>query len=175
MGCPARHGDHFFYYYNSGLQNQSVLYIKDSIDGEARVFLDPNVWSEEGTIALSGTVFSNSNKKVAFLTQEKGSDWKIFQVKDVESGEILSDKLYAKYTSVAWAPGDDGFFYCGFERTHNTSDDKGTETTSAKNQKVYFHRLGTSQEDDQLVYEGNDPDLLYGVNLTDDEQYLLLS
>ncbi len=113
-GVPFKEGDNYFYFKNNGLQNQMVLYIQKELGGDAEVFLDPNTFSEDGTIALSGLDFSKDGKYLAYGISESGSDWQKYLVMEVESREMLDDKiLWAKFSGISWK--DDGFYYSRYD------------------------------------------------------------
>jgi len=175
-GTPFKQGSRYFQYYNSGLQNQYVIYVSDSVHGEKRVFIDPNEMSADGTTSISSTVFSHDNNKVAVFIKEKGSDWDKITIKDVDSGEFLSDETWTKYGSVAWSSDDSGFFYTGYDHTPvKDQKEQGTDTGKLGNHKIFYHRLNTNQSDDVVVYQESDSDLLYGVTVTYDKRYLLIT
>jgi len=173
--CPKKEGERYFYYYNTGLQNQSVLYVQDSLDGEARVFLDPNTLSEDGTTAISGTAFSEDGLVFAYGLSKAGSDWVTIKFRDVESGEDLPDTLeYVKFSCMAWTHDSKGLFYNKYPKNEGKSD--GTETATNLNQKLFYHLLGTSQEEDILCAEFPDqPKWMPGAEVSDCGKYVLLS
>ena len=148
-GLPWRAKDGRIYYYeNDGLQNQSILYRKDSIDGQPVVFLDPNKLSEDGTVALTGTFFSEDGKYMAYTVSRNGSDWTEIYVMDVETGNLLPDHInWAKFTGAQWL--GDGFLYSAYPIPED-----GKEFSNANsNHRVYFHKLGTPQSEDTIFYE----------------------
>ncbi len=149
FGMPSKSKDGKYYYsQNDGLQNQSVLYRADSPYGEGEVFLDPNKLSDNGTVALTGISRSNDGKRTAYTISRNGSDWTEIYVMDTESKELLEDHIeWAKFTGVDWQ--DDGFYYSAYPRP-----EAGKEfSNSNENHQIYFHKLGTPQSEDQLVYE----------------------
>ncbi len=162
--------DHYFFYKNDGMQNQSVLYIQDSLNGDPVVLLDPNKLSEDGTVALGNTAISNDGKYLAYSTSTSGSDWKDIYVMDIETKEVLSDLVkWMKFSGLSWE--GDGFYYSRYDEPV-----EGTEL-SDKNEfhKVYFHKVGTKQEDDILIFENKDfPLRNYYSDVTEDERYLML-
>lgn len=170
--APSKVGTRYVYSYNNGLQNQSVLYIQDSLSAEPRVLIDPNEWSKEGTVALAGTVFSEDGKYLAFGKSVGGSDWSTWHVMDVDTQEVLDDELkWIKFSSASWTPDGKGFFYSRFP----TPGEGDAFQALNLNSKVYYHRVGTDQSKDVLVYE--DPDNpTYGFfgSVTDDGRYLLI-
>ena len=112
---PRKVGRRYVYSRNDGLQAQSVLWVQDALDAEPRVLLDPNGWSEDGTVALSGTSFSDDGRWMAFARSEAGSDWRVWSVLDMETGEELADELrWIKWSGVSWTPDGNGFFYTRF-------------------------------------------------------------
>ncbi len=170
-GIPFKQGKHYFFYKNDGMQNQSVLYIQDGLDGTPRMFLDPNKLSADGTIALAELSVSNDGKYLGYMTSKGGSDWNEAYVMDVESGKLLSDHIiWIKFSGIAWQ--GDGFYYSRFEEPV-----KGKELTAMnKNHKIYFHKVGTLQSADKLVYENTAfPDRNYGAQITEDENFLIIS
>ena len=147
-GTPSRHGDWYYYFYNDGLKNQSVLYRKPSLDAEGEVFLDPNTLSDEGTVALSAVAFSKDGKYMAYSVASAGSDWVEIHVIDTESGEQLADKIeWVKFSGASWAPDGKGFYYSAYDKP-----EKGVFSSQNQFQKVYYHKLGDAQSADELIY-----------------------
>eukprot|EP01121_Diplochlamys_sp_Union-15-3_P000526 TRINITY_DN1045_c0_g1_i8.p1 TRINITY_DN1045_c0_g1~~TRINITY_DN1045_c0_g1_i8.p1 ORF type:complete len:657 (-),score=112.36 TRINITY_DN1045_c0_g1_i8:312-2243(-) len=177
---PFKRGDNYYFYKNDGLQNQSVLYVQKSLDGEAHVFIDPNTFSEDGTKSLGQVSFSETGKYVAYNVSTSGSDWQIIEIKatnkDDPRAKDLNEKLeWIKFSSTAWTHDDVGFFYCRYPSLSVTSS-LGTEVNANKHQKVYYHRLGTPQSQDILIYETpEEPDWLFGVEVSDDGKYFFLT
>jgi len=170
---PFKEGGRYFYFKNDGLQNQSVLYTQQSLDGAPRVLLDPNRWSKDGTIALSGLAVSDDGKLLAYGRAEAGSDWNTWHVVDVDTGRALSDELkWTKFTAAAWTKDSRGFFYTRFEEPK-----KGQEFQSLNfNNKLYYHRIGTPQSSDVLVYARPDhPDWMFAAAVTEDGRYLVIT
>lgn len=170
MGTPWKEEGKYYYFKNNGLQNQSVLYECDSLGGDARVLLDPNKLSEDGTVSLGSFGFSKDRKYLAYVISRSGSDWNEIYVMNAETGELLKDHImWAKFTGVSWQ--GDGFYYSAYDAP---TDGKGL---SAKNefQKVYYHKIGTSQSEDRLEYMNKQHPLrFYQVGVTDDERFLVL-
>ncbi|RKF21898.1 S9 family peptidase [Altericroceibacterium spongiae] len=145
---PVKAGERYFYTYNSGLQNQSPLYVRDGLNGRERLLIDPNDWAEDGATALSGWDVSPDGRYVLYSVQDGGTDWRILRVLDVDTGEILEDEIrWAKFTNLDWI-GSEGFFYSRFPEPEEGEDFQALNY----NQAVYFHRLGTPQSTDELVY-----------------------
>ncbi|HZV79986.1 MAG TPA: hypothetical protein VFF60_10300, partial [Candidatus Binatus sp.] len=171
LTAPFRAGTHWFYFKNTGLQNQGTLYITDSPSSSARVFLDPNTLSADGTVALAGTWFTRDGKYMAYGTQTSGSDWTTWHVRDVRSGSDLSDVIqWSKFSSATWV-GDRGFYYTGYDKptaSNATLAALGVE-------KLWFHTLGTPQSADRLIYASSArPDEFIGTDITEDERYIFL-
>jgi prolyl oligopeptidase len=168
---PFIKNEWFYFFKNDGLQNQSVLYRQQGLEGTPQVFFDPNQLSADGTVALNTFVFSKNGKYAAYSISRSGSDWEEAYVKDVASGQTLSDTLYwLKFTGLAWK-GDEGFYYSRY--------DKPDEATKLVNQnqfqKVYYHKVGDPQTADVLVYEDKEHPLrTAGVYPTEDNRFLLL-
>ena len=172
-GIPTHAGEKYFYSKNDGLQNQSVLYVAGSYDAEGEVLIDPNQWSEDGTTSLAGYEPSDDGQYVAYQKSEAGSDWRTIHVLNVESGELLDDQLrWVKFSPIRWNQEGTGFYY----NRYPEPDEGETYQSVVLNQMVYFHRIGTSQGEDQLVYQRPDhPDWHFFAEPTEDGRYLLLT
>lgn len=168
---PFKVGDYYLFAKNTGLQNQSVYYIQKGIEGVPEVFFDPNLLSKDGTVAASLGSSSKSKKYITITISESGSDWQRFEVMEVATKKKLKDDLrWVKFSGTSWN-GDDGFFYSRYDAP------TGNALTS-KNEfhKVYYHKLGTAQESDRLVYQDlQNPLRFHSANLTPDGAYLILS
>eukprot|EP00043_Microstomoeca_roanoka_P007851 m.75900 g.75900 ORF g.75900 m.75900 type:complete len:702 (-) comp14003_c1_seq1:49-2154(-) len=175
-GCPFRRGKQYYYWYNTGLQNQSVLYQKDGLDGEPRIFLDPNLLSEDGTTAVTGAAFSEDAKYMAYKISKAGSDWCTIKIRDTATGEDLPEELeWVKFSCLSWTHDNLGFFYNRYEKPGKDNLDAGTETDTNVNQKLYYHRIKTPQSEDVLVYERPDePKWMIGASVTEDGKYFLI-
>lgn len=171
-GTPFKKGEWYYFYKNSGLQNQSVLYRTKDLKTEPEVFLDPNALSKEGIVALSGLSFSKSGKLLAYSLSKAGSDWTEIFLMDVESKKLLSDKIeWTKFGGAAWK-GEEGFYYSAYDKP----DEKSKLSKANEFQKVYYHKIGTAQSEDQLIYEDKEhPKRYFGCGLTEDERFLILS
>ena len=171
-GSFQKIGPRYLYSRNDGLQNQSVLYVADSLSGPGRVLLDPNALRADGTAALSGASPSNDGKLLAYAIADAGSDWAVWHVRDVATGKDLPDEIrWTKFGDVAWTPDQRGFYYLRFP------EPKPGEALREQNQnaKLYLHRLGQPQSADTLVYERPDqPKWIFDPNVTDDGRYLVL-
>ena len=165
-------GNHYFYFHNSGLQNQSEVYVMDSLAGPARVLLDPNTYRKDGTAALTGESESWDGKLFAYGVAQAGSDWTEWRVRDVATGKDLPDLIqWTKGSSVSWAADDRGFYYARFPEP----PPEKLLTVAALNQKVYFHKLGDPQSADQLIYERPDhPNWTITPIMMEESRYLLL-
>ncbi|HIK16754.1 MAG TPA: S9 family peptidase [Leptolyngbyaceae cyanobacterium M33_DOE_097] len=163
----------YFYFKNDGLQNQSVLYTLKKLDDTPKVLLDPNTLSEDGTVALSGIAVSDNSNLLAYGLSTAGSDWQEWKVRDIETGEDLPDLVrWVKFSGAAWTPDNQGFFYSRY--------DEPNEKTQLEDvnyfQKLYYHRLGTPQSEDVLIYERPDhKDWGFSGGVSEDGHYLIIS
>lgn len=173
FGVPHREGNRYFFSKNDGLQNQSVLYTADSLNDSRRVLLDPNQLSSDGTIALVGYSITDDGNLMAYGLSVSGSDWMEWKVRDVASGKDLSDVLkWIKFSSAAWMKDGSGFFYSRYPEPANA--EAMDETLYF--QKLYFHRIGTAQADDQLIYERPDQrEWHFYPSVTEDGHYLIVT
>jgi prolyl oligopeptidase len=171
FGEPFRKGKFYYFFKNDGLQNQSVLYRARELDATPEVIIDPNTLSKEGTVSLGQLSFSKSGKWMAYSTSKAGSDWSEIFVMNMETGKLTADKIqWTKFGGAAWQ-GEEGFYYSGYEKPDEV------KKLSGKNefQKVYYHQLGTPQENDRIIYQDKDHPLRYfGVGLTEDQRFLIL-
>ncbi|MDF0554703.1 prolyl oligopeptidase family serine peptidase [Kamptonema sp. UHCC 0994] len=170
---PFKEGDRYFYFKNNGLQNQSVLYTLTSLDGEAKVLIDPNTLSEDGTIALSGIAISENGKLMAYGLSASGSDWQEWKIRDVETGKDLSDNLqWVKFSGASWTHDHQGFFYSRYDEQNEKSKLEDVNYY----QKLYYHRLGTAQSEDVLIYERPDQkEWGFSGGVSEDGKYLIVS
>ena len=174
IGSPFKEGDYTYFYKNSGLQNQYVIYRykTDEAPETATVFLDPNGFSKDGTTSLGGLSFSKDGKKLAYAISEGGSDWRKILIMDTESKTIIEDTLVdVKFSGMSWYK-NEGFYYSSYDKP------EGSELSAKTDQhKVYYHKLATSQKDDKIIY-GATPEekhrYIYG-SVTEDDRYLLIS
>jgi len=170
--APSEHGGRYFYSYNNGLQNQSVMFVQDNANATARQLLDPNTLSTDGTVALSDSTVSKNGKYLAYSVSKSGSDWQEWFVRDVDSGQDLSDHLqWVKFSSAEWTPDGKGFFYARYDAP------KSGEELSGQNyfQKLYYHRLGTEQSADTLVYHrADEKEWGFGATVSDDGAWLVI-
>ncbi len=169
--APARRGTRYFYSHNEGLQNQNVIYWQEGLTGEPKVLLDPNTMSADGTVAISGLSITDDGKLAAYSIADAGSDWVKWHVRDVATGKDLPDLVeWSKFSGAAWLKDGSGFFYEGY-------DAPKADALKAANyyHKVFFHKLGTKQSEDKLVFDRpDDKELNVGAQVTDDGRYLLL-
>lgn len=172
-GIPIKKGERYFYFKNDGLQNQSVLYTLNDLNDQPQVLLDPNQFSEDGTIALSGLAISDNGQFLAYGISKSGSDWQEWQVKNVETGEDFSDHLtWIKFSGATWTKDNEGFFYSRYE-----APPEGKQLEEANYfQKLYYHRLGTEQNEDILIYERPDQkEWMFDAEVTEDGRYLIIA
>jgi len=166
-GAPWKKGDRYFFYRNDGLQNQSVLYYKNSLDGKAVELLDPNKLSNDGTVALSTLGISDDGNYLGYAISRNGSDWQEIYVKNITTGEVLSDHLvWVKFSGIAWK--DEGFFYSRFPEPKNELSGVN------ENGKLYYHKVGTDQKEDKLAYEDRtNPNLSFSAEVVN-KRYLVI-
>jgi len=172
QSAPSKHGDRYYFSRNTGLQNQAVLYRQTTLDGETTLVMDPNTFSEDGTVALINTLFSEDGKLLAYGTSTSGSDWQEVKIRRVDEGSDFDEVIqWTKFSSLPWRHDNQGFFYSRFP-------EPGTVPAEDQNNfnKVYFHTLGTPQSADQLVFERPDAkELAFDPMVTDDGVYIVLN
>ncbi|MCH2402262.1 MAG: prolyl oligopeptidase family serine peptidase, partial [Pirellulales bacterium] len=173
FGSPFKRGGRYYFYKNDGLQNQSVLYTQTTLESEPELFLDPNQWSKDGTVALAGISFSDDGRYVTYGVAEAGSDWRTWRVMEVASRKVLNDELkWVKFSGASWTNDSRGFFYSRFDEPQEGAEFQGLNL----NQQVYYHRVGTDQSDDVLVYRRPDhPDWGFDAEVTEDGRYLVIT
>ena len=171
LSAPFKEGNYTYFYKNNGLQNQYVVYRKKG-DAEAEVFLDPNTFSEDGTTSLAGLEFTKDGSLAAYLISEGGSDWRKAIIMNTETKEVVEDTLVdIKFSGISWK-GNDGFYYSSYDKP------KGSELSAKTDQhKVYYHKLGTPQSQDELIFGGipTEKHRYVGASVTEDEKYLVIS
>lgn len=172
ISIPYKVKDKTFYYFNDGTWQQSKLMIKDCDECDPRVLLDPNTLSEDGTVSLGGTSVSNDASMLAYSISDGGSDWRTWKVLDISSGENLKDTIkWAKFSGASWETDDSGFYY---QKYDEPSDEALKDINTAP--KLMFHRLGTSQSEDVIIYENPDkPRWGWGISVVDDSEVRFLS
>lgn len=172
FGLPVARGGRYFYTRNTGLQNQSPLYVQDGISGERRLLLDPNTWADDGATALGGWVPSPDGSKLLYSVQDGGTDWRIIRVMDVATGQVTEDEVrWSKFSGLAWV-GEEGFIYSRFPEPEQGADFQALNLNHA----VYFHRLGTPQSEDELVFSTPDhPDRNHSLGVSDDGRWAIVS
>ena len=173
IGLPEKQGGRYFFGYNDGLLNQDLVYVQSSLDAEPELLIDPNGWSEDGTVALAGYTPSPDGRWVALSIQDGGSDWRQARVLDLDTREQLEDELsWLKFTGISWHPSGDGFYY---SRYPEPNEDEKFQSLNV-NQSVYYHEVGTEQSTDRLVYARPD-EPTWGLNsdVTEDGAYLVIT
>ena len=171
--APFKEGGRYYFTKNDGLQNQSVLYVLDALDDEPRILIDPNSWSADGTVALTGRAFSDDGKYLAYGTAKAGSDWNTWHVMEIATGKVLGDELnWVKFSGASWTKDSKGFFYSRYDEPQ-----EGAEFQSLNlNQKVFYHIVGEDQSADKLVYSRPDnPEWGFGAEVSEDGEYLILT
>lgn len=170
VSAPFKKGGHYFTFKNDGLQNQSVAYIKDNLDGEDRVILDPNTLSDDGTVSLTNFNVSDNGKFLGYGISRGGSDWNEMFIKDIATGKDLTDHIqWVKFSGMSWY--NDGFFY-----TRYPQPAEGMELSAEnKNSFVCYHKIGTDQANDEVIYKDpQHPDWGFGLDITEDKKFMLL-
>ncbi|MBU3676423.1 MAG: S9 family peptidase, partial [Chitinophagaceae bacterium] len=173
LSAPIKRGPYFLYYKNDGLQNQSVLYIREGLNGTPRVLIDPNKLNEKGTSALGSVELSKKQTYTAFAVSQAGSDWQDIVLMETATGKMLSDTIrYSKFSGISWL-NDEGFYYSGYDAP---APNQSAYSAKTEYQKIFFHKIGTPQSQDQLIYEDRQNPLRYkSVRLSEDQQWLVLN
>ena len=174
FGLPVKRGHFYFNTHNSGLQNQSVLFVRDGLSGQPRQLIDPNGWSKDGATALAEWTPSEDGRLLAYAIQDGGTDWRTVKIMDVATGQVRSDELkWLKYSGgVSWAKDGSGFYYSRYPAPAA----KATFQTTTLNNRIYFHKLGTPQARDRLVYSTPaNPKLSHYPQVSDDGRWLVIS
>lgn len=169
ISAPFKEGKYIYYYRNNGLQNQSVLYRKDG-SGKETVFLDPNTFSKDGSTSLGEISFSRDGSKLAYSISEGGSDWRKIIILDAETGKQVEDTLLdVKFSGISWK-GNEGFYYSSYDKP------EGSELSAKTDQhKLYWHKLGTPQKEDPVVFGLDEKRRYVGGSVTEDDRYLIIS
>jgi prolyl oligopeptidase len=172
LSPPLKRGKYYTFYKNNGLQNQSVLYIKEGLESTPRVLIDPNKLNEKGTSSLGSVELSKTQTYTAFAVSQAGSDWQDILVMETATGKMLKDTIrYSKFSGISWR-NNDGFYYSGYDKPAANQSEFSAKT---EYQKIFFHKIGTSQTKDQLIYEDKEHPLRYkSVQLSEDQQWLIL-
>ena len=172
ISIPYKEEGKTFYYFNDGSFQQSKLMIKDCDKCDERVLIDPNTFSDDGTISLGGTSVNNSADMIAFSISDGGSDWRVWKVLDIETGEVLEDEIkWAKFSGASWENDDSGFFYQKYDEPQGELLKEVNESP-----KLMFHKIGTDQSEDYVVYENPDqPRWSWGINIIEDTNIKILS
>ena len=169
IGSPSTEGNFTYYFKNNGLQNQSVLYRKDA-SGKEEVFLDPNTFSKDGTSSLGEMDFSKDGSILAYSISEGGSDWRKVVIMNANSKKIVEDTLVdVKFSGLSWK-GNEGFFYSSYDKP------KGSQLSAKTDQhKLYFHKLGTPQKEDKVIFGADQKRRYVGGGVTDDDRFLIIT
>src|SRR6266496_5820585 len=173
FGVPFKEDGHYFFSKNSGLQNQNVIYTTTNLSGASCELLDPNLLAKDGTIALGGLDVTDDARLMAYGLATAGSDWQQWKVRDVGTGKDRQDLLdWVKFSNASWKKDGSGFFYSRYDKP----DEKNKLRSQVYNHKLFFHRLGTQQSQDKLIYERPDQkEWLFNAEVTDDGRYLIIS
>jgi prolyl oligopeptidase len=172
-GTPEKAGGRYFYSLNNGLQNQSILFVRDSLNGPARMLIDPNSWSKDGATALAEWDPSSDGKRLLYSIQEGGTDWRIVKVLDVDTGRVLDDEVkWVKFSALDWAKDGSGFYYSRFPEP---KADQQFQSLN-ENHAIYFHRIGTPQSQDRLIFSQPDrPKLSNNAEVSEDGKWLVVT
>jgi prolyl oligopeptidase len=172
FAAPEKKGRHYFYTHNSGLQNQAVLFVRDSVDGAGRVLIDPNPWSKDGATALAEWEPNEQGTKLLYAIQDGGTDWRTLKVRNVATGKDLADEVkWVKFSNLSWAKDGSGFYYSRFPAPKSDA----TYQSLNEHQNIYFHKLGTKQAADRLVFSTpKRPDLNNTGQVSDDGRWLIV-
>ncbi len=173
MGTPRKAGENYFYTRNEGLQNQSVLMVQTGMGGTPRLLIDPNAWAKDGATALAEWQPSSDGRYLAYAVQDGGTDWRTLRVIDVATGATLDDEIkWVKFSDIAWTKDGAGFFYSRFAEPQKGAAFQSLNT----NQQVWYHKVGTRQAEDRLIYQTTDRPLLgHSAQVTDDGRYVLIT
>ncbi|HYU95764.1 MAG TPA: prolyl oligopeptidase family serine peptidase [Sphingomicrobium sp.] len=172
FAAPEKKGRHYFYTHNSGLQNQAVLFVRDSVDGAGRVLIDPNPWSKDGATALAEWEPNEQGTKLLYAIQDGGTDWRTLKVRNVATGKDLADEVkWVKFSNLSWAKDGSGFYYSRFPAPKSDA----TYQSLNEHQNIYFHKLGSRQAADRLVFSTpKRPDLNNAGQVSDDGRWLIV-
>ena len=170
--APSQEGDAYYFFKNDGLQNQSVLYRQESLEADPEVFLDPNTFSDDGTVALGSVSFTDDGTLLAYSISESGSDWRKILVMDVATQKLVEDTLRdVKFSGISWQ-NNEGFYYSSYDK----SEEESVLSARNMNHKLFYHQLGTPQSEDQLVFGGEaQPRRYISGSVTEDQRYLVIS
>ena len=170
---PRKAGGRYFYGYNKGLQNQTPLYVREGLDGPQRLLIDPNDWAKDGASALAEWAPSPDGRTLAFAVQEAGSDWRTLHLLDVDTGKVLEDRIdWVKFSTLAWDGRGEGFFYSRYPAPQGDTAFRAAN----EDQQLFYHRVGTAQAQDQLIYATPDrPKLSHTAQVTNDGRWLVIS
>jgi len=173
FSTPSKNGNRYFYSHNSGLQSQSVLYVTEDPKQAGRVLLDPNTLSKDGTVALSGSSLTDDGRLMAYSVSVAGSDWQVWKVRDIDTGKDLSDEIHwSKASGASWMKDNSGFFYSRFAAPKADDAFKGINQIH----QVYFHKLGTPQSVDRLIFERKDqPEWYLSAVVSEDGHWLVIT
>ncbi|RJG57672.1 S9 family peptidase [Sphingobium terrigena] len=170
---PRKAGGRYFYGYNKGLQNQTPLYVREGLDGPQRLLIDPNDWAKDGASALAEWTPSPDGRTLAFAVQEAGSDWRTLRLLNVDTGKVLDDRIeWVKFSTLAWDGRGEGFFYSRYPAPQGDTAFRSAN----EDQQLFYHRVGTPQAQDQLIYATPDrPKLSHTAQVTNDGRWLVIS